>query len=57
MDKASIEVTHLRLPVSGPLREEVDLDGDAAGVDEGTAVLVMVKGSWGQDFEALTGRR
>ena len=37
-----------RVSTSGLLREDVGLDGDAAGIDEGTAVLVMVKGSWGK---------
>ena len=38
--------THVRLPTSGPLREDVDLDGDAAGVDGGITVLVIGKGFW-----------
>ena len=37
-----------RLSTLGPLREDVGRDGDAAGVDEAIAVLVMVKGSLGK---------
>ena len=39
-----------RLSTSGSLRKDVGLDGNAAGVDEGTVVLE-------QNCEALTGRR
>ena len=38
--------THIRLPTARPLRGDIDLDGETAGV--GTAVLVMVEGSWGK---------
>ena len=39
--------THFNYHVR-PLREDVGLDGNAAGVDKSTAVLFMVKGSWGK---------
>ena len=47
--------THVRIQTSGPLREDVDLDGDVAGVDEGTVSWSWVRGL-GARLRGLNGK-